>query len=200
MLSSLQKIAFHPVGQYFCGYLRGSGCFPVRDGHTQRKRPWGSSELSSCYRFSSRAQVSEVSGFVQPHAAADQWQPRKKPPFLVSQCWALKKRRTGHLIAVAGRWHSMGVCRACWLGSSYYSLVPLSWTLLNPPCLCPGKSDKGAFDFSAALCMQHSEKRGWQWGWEEEKTFVFQYWPDMKAPLRGILRTQLNNGHSQDKR
>lgn len=124
----------------------------------------------------------------------------KNLPFLVSQCWALKKKRTGHLIAVAGHWHSMGVCRACLLGPSYYSLALLSWTFLNPPCLCPGKSDKGAFDFPAALCMQHSEKRGWQWGWEEEKTFVFQYWPDMKASLPGILRTPLNNGCSQDKR
>jgi len=50
------------------------------------------------------------------------------------------------------------------------------------------------------MCLQHSEKKDWQWEWGGEKTFVFQYWPDMKASLMGTLRTLLNDGHHQDER
>jgi hypothetical protein len=196
---TIQKVgAFIPSKDLFLlsgsvpqSYVRGSCWFSLLHRYTQRM--WKKETLqilrvvSSLHRGGHRAQVSRVSWFVQDHMA-NQCLPQKNSA-LSSLHNAECKKETRCLIAVASHCCCLGVCPACLLGLSHYSLALFSWTLLNPPCLCPGKSDKGAFYFPAALCMQHSEKRGWQRGWGEEKTFVFQYLPDMKASLPGILRT-----------
>lgn len=76
-------------------------------------------------------------------------------------------------MAVASYSHCLGVCPAYLLAHLrtvwYFCLEPSS----SHYGFAQENRMKGRFYFPAALCMQHSEKRAWQWGGEGRKHLSF---------------------------